>query len=72
MKRLKSYVPIMLLSAYGPLPKNKLESVDTFLSKSQSPNILLSSLLILLDGRPNPFFYRWFDHWKNRNQRVTQ
>ena len=38
MKRAKSYVPIMLLSAYGPLPKSKLETVDTFLSKSQTAN----------------------------------
>jgi response regulator RpfG family c-di-GMP phosphodiesterase len=40
MKRVKSHVPIMLLSAFGPLPKNKLEAVDTFLSKSQPPKIL--------------------------------
>src|SRR6266436_1551001 len=35
MKRIKSHVPIMLLSAYEPLPKSKLEGVDIFLSKSQ-------------------------------------
>src|SRR5712692_11770656 len=35
MKRARSQVPIMLLSAYGPLPESKLKSVDTFLSKSQ-------------------------------------
>ncbi len=72
MKRLKSTVPIMLLSAYGPLPKNKLRSVDTFLSKSQPPNALLSALHDLLDSRSKPFFSRWLDHWKNRNQVVTQ
>src|SRR5580704_11816812 len=44
MKRINSNVPIMLLSAYGPLPESKLKSVDTFLSKSQPPNILLSTL----------------------------
>ena len=44
MKRINSQVPIMLLSAYGPLPKNKLSSVDSFLSKSQPPTILLSTL----------------------------
>src|SRR5580700_5144783 len=48
MKRINSHVPIMLLSAYGPLPKNKLRSVDSFLSKSQPPNILLSTLQGLL------------------------
>jgi len=35
MKRLKANIPILLLSAYGPLPENKLQSVDTFLTKSQ-------------------------------------
>jgi response regulator RpfG family c-di-GMP phosphodiesterase len=44
MKRVKSHVPIMLLSAYGPLPNRKLQAVDTFLSKSQPPKILLSTL----------------------------
>ena len=72
MKRINSHVPIMLLSAYGPLPKSKLRSVDKFLSKSQPPNILLSTLQELLSGRPKAFFYRWLDHWKSRNQVVTQ
>jgi CheY-like chemotaxis protein len=69
MKRINAHVPIMLLSAYGPLPKSKLKSVDSFVSKSQPPNILLSSLQDLL-GRQKPFFSRWLDHWKNRNQGV--
>lgn len=71
MKHLNAQVPIMLLSAYGPLPKNKLSSVDTFLSKSQPPNALLSTLDELLKSRRRSFFYRWLDHWKNRNQVVT-
>ena len=70
MKRLKANVPIMLLSAYGPLPKRKLRSVDTFLSKSQPANILLSRLHELVDGRTKPFFHRWLDQWKSRNQVV--
>ena len=72
MKRAKSHVPIMLLSAYGPLPKSKLETVDTFLSKSQPPTILLSTLQDLLDKRPQPFFSRWLDTWKSRNEGVRQ
>jgi CheY-like chemotaxis protein len=68
MKRIKSNVPIMLLSAYGPLPKNKLKSVDTFLSKSQPSGILLSSLQTMIDGRSKPFFHRWLDLWRDRNQ----
>ena len=72
MKRIKSHVPIMHLSAYGPLPNSKLGPVDIFLSKSQPPNIFLSTLHDLLNGQPKPFFYRWLDHWKSRNQAVRQ
>ena len=68
MKRVKSHVPIILLSAYGPLPKSKLEAVDTFLSESQPPKILLSTLQDLLNRRPGPFFSRWFDTWRSRNE----
>jgi hypothetical protein len=37
------------------------------LSKSQPPNILLSALKDMLGDR-KPFFSRWLDHWKSRNQ----
>ena len=72
MKRAKSHVPIMLLSAYRPLPKSKLEAADTFLSKSQPTKILLSTLQDLLSRRPRPFFSRWFDTWRSRNEGVRQ
>jgi CheY-like chemotaxis protein len=72
MKRINAQVPIMLLSAYGPLPQNKMRAVDRFLSKSQPPDTLLCALQDLLSSRSKPFFYRWLDHWKNRNQVVTQ
>ena len=72
MKRLRPNVPILLLSAYGPLPERKLKFVDRFLSKSQPPAILLSTLKELLESRAKPFFYRWLDHWKSRNQVVTR
>jgi CheY-like chemotaxis protein len=72
MKRLKSNVPIMLLSAYGPLPKSKLKAVDTFLSKSQPPKVLVSRLQGLLNVRPKPFFSRWLDTWRSRNEGVSQ
>jgi CheY-like chemotaxis protein len=68
MKRINSRVPIMLLSAYGPLPKNKLRSVDTFVSKSQPPKVMVSMLENLLDGRNKPFFHRWLDLWRSRNE----
>ena len=67
MKGMKAHVPIMLLSAYGPLPQNKLKSVDRFLSKSQPPSTLLSALHGLLARRDKPFFHRWLDQWKIRN-----
>jgi len=68
MKSINSQVPIMLLSAYGPLPKNKLRSVDSFVSKSQPPDMLLSSLQGMLGDQRKPFFSRWLDQWKSRNQ----
>jgi CheY-like chemotaxis protein len=71
MKRINARVPIMLLSAYGPLPKSKLSSVDSFVSKSQPANIMLSTLQNLLNDGHKPFFSRWIDHWRSRNQGVT-
>lgn len=68
MKSINSHVPIMMLSAYGPLPKKKLRSVDSFLTKSQPPHILLSKLQGLLGNQHKPFFSRWLDQWKNRNK----
>jgi CheY-like chemotaxis protein len=70
MKRMKPHVPILLLSAYGPLPGRKLESVDTFLTKSHEAKLLLSTVQDLLNSRSKPFFSRWFDTWRGRNQAV--
>jgi CheY-like chemotaxis protein len=70
MKRAKSHVPIMLLSAYGPFPASKLLAVDTFLSKSQPPRILLSTLQNLLNTRSKPFFNKWLEMWSARNEGV--
>jgi CheY-like chemotaxis protein len=67
MKRINSRVPIMLLSGYEAPSKSKLESVDKFLSKSQPPNVLLSSVQELLGSRFRTFFGRWMDEWKLRN-----
>ena len=72
MKSVKSDVPIMLLSAYGPLPKKKLQAVDTFLSKSQPPQILLSTLQALLNNQSKPFFSRWLDTWRGRIEGAHQ
>jgi CheY-like chemotaxis protein len=68
MKRMKAHVPILLLSAYEPLPDKKLESVDAFLTIAQEPKFLVSCLERLLASRSKPFFHRWFDHWVGRNQ----
>jgi len=70
MKLVKPHIPIILLSSYGPLPKNKLKSVDAFLSKSQPSRVLLSTLRQMLNGWSKPFFYRWLDQWKDRNYGV--
>ncbi|PYJ52639.1 MAG: response regulator [Acidobacteria bacterium] len=67
MKRFRSQVPIMLLSSQELLPKNKLRSVDCFLSKSQPSKTLLATLQKLLEGRSKPFFSRWLDSWRQRN-----
>ena len=67
MKRFRSQVPIMLLSSQELLPKNKLRSVDCFLSKSQPSKTLLATLQNLLEGRSKPFFSRWLDSWRQRN-----
>jgi CheY-like chemotaxis protein len=72
MKSVKSDVPIMLLSAYGPLPEKKLQAVDTFLSKSQPPQILLSTLQALLNNQSKPFFSRWLDTWRSRIEGAQQ
>lgn len=68
MKRMNSHIPIMMLSAYGPLPKNKLRAVDSFLTKSQPSSLLLSKLQGMLGDQHKPFFSRWLDQWKSRNQ----
>ena len=70
MKMLKPQVPILLLCAFEPLPEKKLKSVDDFLSKSQPPKVLLSTLQELLNGWSKPLFHRWLDQWKHRNQVV--
>jgi len=72
MKRLKPHIPILLLSAYGPLPEKKLRAVDAFLCKSEGTRRLVSALHDLLEVRSKPFFHRWLEHWKSRNPVVTQ
>ena len=70
MKRTKPYVPIILLSSFGPLPGHKLTSIDVFLTKSQEAKALLPCLQVLLSRRPKAFFHRWFDHWRGRNHAI--
>ena len=70
MKRVKTHVPILLLSTYGPLPDKKLQSVDAFLLISQEAKYLVSTVRQLMANRSKPFFHRWFDHWTGRNQGI--
>jgi CheY-like chemotaxis protein len=71
MKRVRSKVPIILLSAYGPLPRRKLQSVDKFVSKSESPAAFLSTVDDVLADHSKPFFSRWLDGWKRRNATTS-
>jgi response regulator RpfG family c-di-GMP phosphodiesterase len=70
MKRLHPHVPILYLSAHDPLKPAR--SVDTSLSKSQPPAVLVSALQDLLTVHRRPFFSRWLHQWKTQNQVVTQ
>lgn len=49
MKQSKPEVPIILLSAYLTLPKTVMDSVDAFVVKGQSPEILLGKIAELTD-----------------------
>jgi CheY-like chemotaxis protein len=69
MKGMRAEIPILLLSSYGPLAPKKLRSVDMFLSKSDEPKLLVSSLRRLL-SKPKPFFDRWLNAWRGRNRTV--
>ena len=44
MKQLKPAIPILMLSAYFSLPDHALDHVDAFITKGQSPEILLEKL----------------------------
>jgi two-component system, OmpR family, response regulator CpxR len=65
MKQSKSAVPIMMLSAYG-VPESQLRSVDTYVSKSEPPEVFLSQVENLLHGRTQLFFSHWIEDWKSR------
>lgn len=51
MKTLQPDVPVAMLSADEALPESALESVDVFISKSESPASLLEIVEHLLDLR---------------------
>ncbi len=44
MKRTKPGVPIILLSAYMSLPEDVIDTVDAFIVKGDSPEILISKI----------------------------
>jgi len=50
MKTLKPQVPIILLSAYINLPETALATVDAFITKGQSPNVLLQKVKELVSN----------------------
>jgi CheY-like chemotaxis protein len=54
MKLRKPKIPIILLSAFYSLPDGATEAVDAFLTKGDSPEILLAKLTDLLGGEQLP------------------
>jgi len=70
MKASQPDVPIAMLSADEGLPESALESVDVFISKSESPTSLLEIVEHLLDLR---FLFAPFDDPKTggRQRRVA-
>ena len=48
MKRLKPFVPILILSAYVDLPRETLELVDKYLTKGEAVSFLLEAVADLL------------------------
>ncbi len=72
IKHINSQIPIVLLCGDEGLPKRNLESVDSVVPKSESSKVLLCTLQNLLDAPPQPFFFRWLDHWRVRNQGAGQ
>ncbi len=51
MKALKPTIPILLLSAYINLPRETLAHVAKYVTKGESPLVLLQSIAELLDGK---------------------
>lgn len=52
MKRRKPQVPIVLLSAFYSLPDGATDAVDAFLTKGDSPDVLLQKLSQLVPAIP--------------------
>ncbi len=48
LREMKPSVPILMLSAYVVLPTDALRAVDAFVTKGQSPDVLLNSIAALL------------------------
>lgn len=70
MKDTDPDVPVAMLSAEENLTENALESVDVFISKSESPASLLETVEHLLDLR---FLFAPFDgpQGKGRQRRIA-
>ena len=65
IKTLNAKVPIMLLSAFGPFPERKLKAIDTYLSKSESPDKFVEAVEGLVSSRQR-FFTRWLGSFRSR------
>lgn len=53
MKQLKPSVPILMLSAYIDLPQETLDLVDKYITKGESPVVMLNTVAeLLIQARP--------------------
>jgi CheY-like chemotaxis protein len=70
LKASRPDVPVAMLSGEEGLPESALESVDVFISKSESPASLLETIEYLLDLR---FLFSPFDRAKSggRQKRIA-
>jgi CheY-like chemotaxis protein len=53
MKEMKPRIPILMLSAYFSLPDHALDHVDAFITKGQSPEILIEKIRELVPEPSN-------------------
>jgi CheY-like chemotaxis protein len=73
MRKINPAVPIILYSAYLSLSADALDSADAFVTKGQSPTVLLAELDSLLDrAHAHPDFEGEYVAFANRSRRYVR